>query len=320
MRSLKPEYWDDEELAMSTSRDARLLYPGLWNFADEHGRLRGDPRYVKGKIFAYDDDLTPARVDALIDELAGAGKVVRYRVGSAQYLFLPNLDKHQRLESAKVPSRLPAPGDVEEKSSLGRSAQTTPGEPAPDSYESARGADESARNRTVDGGLLEGDPFAPPEQHERVRANKSARDSDGSAPDSDESELACARLLSMEHVAGSREHVAGGAQARGADKPRRSRATRLPDDFTVTDEMKIWAGEKHPQVDIGLETDKFRDYWRGKSGKDATKEDWVATWRNWIRNSSDGRFGPNPSRASPGKRHQPFTQSSVDRSLYEEEF
>lgn len=29
----------------------------------------------------------------------------------------------------------------------------------------------------------------------------------------------------------------------------------------------------------------FRDYWISKSGKDATKLDWLATWRNWLRNS-----------------------------------
>lgn len=29
----------------------------------------------------------------------------------------------------------------------------------------------------------------------------------------------------------------------------------------------------------------FRDYWIAKSGKDATKTDWLATWRNWLRNS-----------------------------------
>ncbi|AQX25865.1 DUF1376 domain-containing protein [Bartonella sp. Coyote22sub2] len=28
---------------------------------------------------------------------------------------------------------------------------------------------------------------------------------------------------------------------------------------------------------------KFRDYWQAKSGKDAKKVDWTATWRNWYR-------------------------------------
>jgi hypothetical protein len=108
MRTIKPEYWADEDLA-DLPRDARLLYIGLWNLADEHARLRGDPRYVKGQLFPYDDDLSAAKVDVLINALAVAGRVVRYRKGGGQYMFLPKLAKHQRLEAEKVPSRLPSP-------------------------------------------------------------------------------------------------------------------------------------------------------------------------------------------------------------------
>jgi hypothetical protein len=111
MRSLKPEYFDDEELCVNSSRDARLLYPGLWCHADEHCRVRGNPAWIKGKVFPYDDDLGPAEIERLIDELAALGKVVRYRVNGASYLYLPNLGKHQRLDTDKVPSRLPPPPD-----------------------------------------------------------------------------------------------------------------------------------------------------------------------------------------------------------------
>lgn len=140
IRSLKPEFWTDEELATSVSRDGRMLYAGLWNLADEHGRLRGDPRYVKGQIFAYDDDLTPEVIDKLLDDLAALKKVVRYRVAGARYLFLPNLGKHQRLESDKVPSRLPGIDEAE--------PEPPPDQPEPSrANKSAPGADESALAR-----------------------------------------------------------------------------------------------------------------------------------------------------------------------------
>ncbi len=54
IRSVKPEFWLDRRLARGVSRDARLLYIGLWNLSDEHGRVRGDARYLKGQLFAYD--------------------------------------------------------------------------------------------------------------------------------------------------------------------------------------------------------------------------------------------------------------------------
>src|SRR5574342_288172 len=88
MRSVKPEFWDDQELAEQTSRDARLFYIGLWNFADEHSRVRGDARYLKGKIFAYDDDVTTAMISGWVDELEKAGKLMAYTVGQATYLYL----------------------------------------------------------------------------------------------------------------------------------------------------------------------------------------------------------------------------------------
>lgn len=71
----------------------------------------------------------------------------------------------------------------------------------------------------------------------------------------------------------------------------RKRAARISEDFHVTPEMKAWAAVKAPQADLGTETEKFINYWVAKSGKDATKLDWPATWRNWILNakSSQGR-------------------------------
>lgn len=65
----------------------------------------------------------------------------------------------------------------------------------------------------------------------------------------------------------------------------RKRATRIAEDFEITDTMRQWAAQKTPGIDLGLETEKFINYWVAKSGKDATKVDWAATWRNWILNA-----------------------------------
>jgi hypothetical protein len=63
------------------------------------------------------------------------------------------------------------------------------------------------------------------------------------------------------------------------------RATRIPEGFEVTQAMKAWAATKAPYADLRLETEKFINYWTARSGKDATKLDWAATWRNWILNA-----------------------------------
>jgi hypothetical protein len=73
--------------------------------------------------------------------------------------------------------------------------------------------------------------------------------------------------------------------------PDRKLGTRLPDDFSVTPAMVAWAREHAPHVDGKRETERFCDHWRSKPGKDGRKLDWIATWRNWMRNAED-RQGP----------------------------
>lgn len=70
------------------------------------------------------------------------------------------------------------------------------------------------------------------------------------------------------------------------DVPRK-RATRIPEPFIVNGAMREWAAANAPNVDVNTATAKFVDYWRAKSGRDATKLDWVATWRNWLRTDAE---------------------------------
>lgn len=66
-----------------------------------------------------------------------------------------------------------------------------------------------------------------------------------------------------------------------ADAPKRG--TRIPEDFAITDEMREWAAEHLPGLDVDALLGEFVDYWRGVSGSKGVKLDWVATWRNGMR-------------------------------------
>ena len=61
-----------------------------------------------------------------------------------------------------------------------------------------------------------------------------------------------------------------------------TKAMPIPDDFAITDDMRAWAEEKHPQVDIEKATLNFIDYWKSKP-KDNKQLDWKRTWQRWIR-------------------------------------
>jgi hypothetical protein len=59
----------------------------------------------------------------------------------------------------------------------------------------------------------------------------------------------------------------------------RSRASRVcPDEFCVTPEMRSWAREECPGIDLDRETATFKDYTFATA-----KTDWLKTWRNWMR-------------------------------------
>ena len=63
------------------------------------------------------------------------------------------------------------------------------------------------------------------------------------------------------------------------------RATRLPEDFLVPDEWKSWAKINRPDLNVNLVAATFVDYWISRADAGAAKTNWLATWRNWVRNS-----------------------------------
>lgn len=79
----------------------------------------------------------------------------------------------------------------------------------------------------------------------------------------------------------------------------RKRGTRLPEPFMLTNEMREWAVAEVPTVDVEASTRKFVDYWRAETGQKATKLDWIATWRNWLRRDADNK---KPNRLTPMER------------------
>lgn len=81
------------------------------------------------------------------------------------------------------------------------------------------------------------------------------------------------------------------------------KGSRLKPDFSLPKTWGDWAMiEGMTEEQVRLEADRFRDYWIAKTGKDATKADWLATWRNWCRKALENPFGPkgrNDDRPTP---------------------
>lgn len=68
---------------------------------------------------------------------------------------------------------------------------------------------------------------------------------------------------------------------------RETRTTFISDEFEVTPDMRQWADERCPGVDVGISTQVFVNYWKEKrdvGAKAGRKVDWPRTWRTWLLN------------------------------------
>ncbi len=109
IRQIKPEFYLDDELAEHCSRDARLLFPGLWMIADREGRLEDRPGKIKAQVFPYDDDIGIKEIVGLIDQLEHGGFVIRYEVAGRRLLWIRSFSKHQHCHTREQASQLPDP-------------------------------------------------------------------------------------------------------------------------------------------------------------------------------------------------------------------
>lgn len=128
------------------------------------------------------------------------------------------------------------------------------------------------------------------ERSEGVRANTSEPEGERSGERSGELRLTPTQP-SPTHPEPSKE---------GSGVPRK-RGSRIPDEFFVTADMRAWAAERTPLVDVDSSTERFVNHWRSKAGRDATKLDWLATWRNWLIRDQDERVNRG-GRLSPMER------------------
>ena len=110
-RTLAPEFFSDEDIS-SLPFEARLLYAGLWCYADRDGRLEDRPKYLKAMIFPYDR----VDVEKLLNLLAspqGLDRptkvfIHRYVIDDRNYLEIPEFTKHQSPHHTEQHSRIPA--------------------------------------------------------------------------------------------------------------------------------------------------------------------------------------------------------------------
>lgn len=152
IRTIKPEFWTDEAV-MDLPLGARLLFIGMWNFADDEGRLPLKPRTIKAQVLPGDDDVTPETVRYWLSLIAHGGLIELYVNSGREYVSVHGWH-HQRI-NRPTPSKYPGPLDKGSRS-LNPHGGLTEDSPPDLPYPSGRGSTQSARE----------EPPLPPEPDE----------------------------------------------------------------------------------------------------------------------------------------------------------
>lgn len=103
IRYIKPGFFINDELAKIKPL-GRLLFIGLWCFADKAGRLHDRPKRIRAEVLPFDG----VNVDRLLNELAEHGFISRYEADGQPYIQILNFSKHQRPHHKEEPSSIPS--------------------------------------------------------------------------------------------------------------------------------------------------------------------------------------------------------------------
>jgi hypothetical protein len=103
IRSIKPDFWTDEKI-VELSAFARLLFIGLWNFADDDGRMVYSPKKIKMQVFPADN----LDISELFEEIRRESLISVYVVDGVEYLQIKNFALHQKIDK-RTTSKYPTP-------------------------------------------------------------------------------------------------------------------------------------------------------------------------------------------------------------------
>lgn len=96
------------------------------------------------------------------------------------------------------------------------------------------------------------------------------------------------------------EPVEAEQPSKPAPRKRSAPPTRITEDWLPTREAVEKMQPETPLVDLKRETANMVDYWLAVPGKKGEKQDWLSTWRRWVRKAqtdAEERAARYPSRA-----------------------
>lgn len=105
IRTIKPDFWTNDKV-LGIKPLTRLLFIGMWNFADDFGRMDFSPVSIKARIFP-NDEIAADGVRDMLNEMCSADLLMVYSANGKEYIEITGWD-HQRIDKRQA-SKIPAP-------------------------------------------------------------------------------------------------------------------------------------------------------------------------------------------------------------------
>lgn len=153
-RMISPEIWESQDFS-SLSDLAKIVFISLFSHADDQGRGRADPSFVKNTTFPYDENRRVADIKSALSEIARSMSVQFYSVNGIEYYFMKSWERWQKVDKPS-PSKLPPPPFV------GRGGDIHSGEKFDDGSASVRGIfDERSPTNRIEKNINKYPPISP---------------------------------------------------------------------------------------------------------------------------------------------------------------
>lgn len=103
---IDPNMWQSEDFG-KLSLLAKIVFIGLFSNADDEGRGRANPVFLKSILFPYNEGMRSADIEKALCEISSNMSVVFYSCDGSNYYSLYNWNRWQKIDKARS-SELPA--------------------------------------------------------------------------------------------------------------------------------------------------------------------------------------------------------------------
>lgn len=105
-RMVDPNIWQSEDFS-KLSVLAKLVFIGLFSLADDEGRGRANPTYLKSSLFPYNEDMKSTDIQKTLIEISSNMSIVFYEYNGSSYYSLLSWSLFQKIDRP-TSSQLPA--------------------------------------------------------------------------------------------------------------------------------------------------------------------------------------------------------------------